>query len=72
MNTGRLDGIIRDLVRLQQDAQGILDAYVNEKICNAPGVSFGEAKAHYISAPAGLSLNYVAALKHVRERLTAK
>ncbi len=70
MNTGRLDKIINDLERLHHDAQEILNAYVTEKICNAPHASFGEAKAYYISRPAGSALNYIAALKHVRDYLT--
>jgi hypothetical protein len=69
MNTGRLDKIISEMQRLQSDAQDIFNAYVAEKICNAPWASFGEAKAYYISRPAGSGLNYVAALRHVREEL---
>jgi hypothetical protein len=72
MNTGRLDKIIRGLERLQIEAQDIFNAYVDEKICNEPRASFGEAKMYYIARPAGSALDYIAALKHVREQLNGR
>jgi hypothetical protein len=69
MNTERLDKIINDLERLHSDARDILNAYVAQKLCNKPAASFGQAKAYYVSRPAGSALNYVAALRHVRKYL---
>jgi hypothetical protein len=69
MNTGRLDKIVNDLERLHRDAQDILNAYVNEKICNHPYASFGEAKV-YCFRQVGTQMNVVNALKLVRAHLT--
>ncbi len=69
MNTGRLDKIVNDLEHLQSVAQDILNAYVNEKICNLPYASFGEAKA-YCFRQVGTQMNVVSALKLVRAHLT--
>jgi hypothetical protein len=68
MNTGRLDKIVTDLERLHRDAQDIINAYVNEKICNHYA-SFGESKA-YLFRQVGSQMNVVNALKLVRAHLT--
>ena len=69
---GRLDDIIAQLEKLQKDAQEIFDAHVDELRCNTPCASFGVLKTRAIAAPAGSTLNYVAALKMLREKFAAK
>jgi hypothetical protein len=71
-SVGRLDQIIADLERLQNDAQGIFDAYVDELRCKTPWIPFGVLKAKALCLPAGSQLNYVAALKLLRDRVTGK
>jgi hypothetical protein len=68
MNTSRIDRIITELERLQSDAGGIIDTYV-ASIANRHNASFGATKAIHISGYAGSQLNYVAALKRVRDYL---
>lgn len=69
-NVSRLDSIIEQLEQLHKDAQGIFDAHVDCLMCDQPlGTSFGVLKARAITTPAGSALNYVRALKLVRERI---
>ena len=70
MAVGRLDGIIAQLEKLHQDAQEIFDAHIDVLRCRAPYASFGDLKYREIASPAGSSLNYIAALKIVREKIT--
>jgi len=67
MSAGRIDHIIAQLQRLYEDAQGIMNAYVEMEISGKPGVSFGVAKTHLIAEPAGLSIDYIEALKVVKK-----
>lgn len=67
---GRLDNIIRELERLHKDAQGIFDAHIDVVRCQAPDIPFGVLKSCEIAGPAGSSLNYIAALKIVRKKIT--
>jgi hypothetical protein len=71
-SVGRLDSIISQLEGLQKEAQGIFDAHVEEVRCGAPGIPFGILKACEITNRAGSSLNYVAALKLLREKFTGE
>ena len=67
-DVGRLNDIIRKLEVLQKDANEIIDTYTEGLLCNAaPAVSWGATK-HQLMAPAGSTLNYVAALKLLRDR----
>jgi hypothetical protein len=66
---GRLDDIIDQLEKLHKDAHSIFDAYVDDLIC--PGMSFGVLKAHEIGR-AGTTLDYIAALKMLREKITER
>jgi hypothetical protein len=71
-DVGRLDSIVEQLQRLQHDANGILDAYIDEQMSNCPpGTSFGAMK-HWVLRSVGSTLDYVAALKLVRDELTTK
>jgi hypothetical protein len=70
MDTGRLDQTIKDLERLQRDADGIIDSYVDYKIAAAPHASFGQSKVYLVCRHAGSTLDRVAALKHVKQELT--
>jgi hypothetical protein len=69
---GRLDVIIAQLETLHKDAQGIFDAHVDELRCRSPGTPFGVLKAREITGRAGSALNYVAALKMLRQKFTGK
>jgi hypothetical protein len=59
-----------DLERLQQDAQRIFDAHIDELHIQHPDTPFGVLKAREIATPAGSTLNYIAALKMLREKFT--
>lgn len=69
-SVGRLDNIIKELERLHGDAQDIFDAHIEVVRCQTPGIPFGVLKSCEIANPAGSSLNYIAALKIVREKIT--
>jgi hypothetical protein len=71
-SVGRLDNIIKELERLHHDAQDIFDAHVDLVRCQMPEVSFGILKSREIAAPAGNSLNYVNALKIVRQKIVGE
>jgi hypothetical protein len=64
---GRLDNIIRDLERLHNDAQDIFDSHIDALRCQCPGIPFSVMKSCELTARAGSTLNYIAALKIVRE-----
>ena len=69
MGTGRLDKIITQLERLQSDASEIIDAHVTALHCQyPPGTSWGATKAAYIFPQAGSQLNFVKALKFIRQK----
>jgi hypothetical protein len=68
-SVGRLDNIVRELERLHADAQGILNAHVDYLLAKSPKESFGALKYREIAEPAGSALNYIAALKIVRQRI---
>ena len=69
---GRLDRIIRELEHLHNEAQSIFDAHIDVVRCQAPGVPFGTLKMCEIAGPAGSALNYIQALKIVREKITGQ
>jgi hypothetical protein len=65
----RLDRIIAELEKLHNEANDIFDAHVDVVMCDLPrGTSFGVTKLREIAEPAGLTLNYVKALKLIRDR----
>lgn len=67
---GRLDDIVAQLERLQKDANQIPDAYTDELICREPrGTSWGDLKYRKIAAPAGSTIDHIAALKLVRDKI---
>jgi len=70
--TGRLDRIIRELEKLQDEAQDIFDAHIDFMRCQTPGVPWGALKACEITGRAGSALDYVAALKILREKFRDK
>ena len=70
-SVGRLADIIAQLENLHKDAQEIFNAYVDELRCRHPHESFGNLKFRKIASPAGSTLDYIAALKIVREKITA-
>jgi hypothetical protein len=67
MKPTRLDRIMHELEALQNDADGIIDAHVNEYLAYHPELSsWGVAKINLIARPAGATLNRIEALKIVR------
>jgi hypothetical protein len=69
-NTTRLDRIIIDLQRLYADADEIFDAHVSVMLRELPrGTSFGVTKYRLLE-PAGRALNYINALRIVRDNIT--
>ena len=71
-SVGRIDNTIKELERLHADAQDIFDAHVDYVRTETPGVPFGVVKLYEIAAPAGNALDYVAALKIVRKKITGE
>ena len=71
-SVGRLDRIIAELERLHDDAQDIFDAHIDFVRCRMPEVPFGVLKSREIAGPAGNSLNYINALKIVRQKITGE
>jgi hypothetical protein len=71
-NVSRIDDTIKDLERLHAVAQDIFDAHIDYVRCRTPSVPFGTLKSRIIAAPAGSALNYVAALKIVRKKITGE
>ena len=69
-DVGRLDSIIKELERLHNDAHDIINAHVDFVCCQKPGIPFGVLKSREIAGPAGNSLNYINALKIVRQNIT--
>ena len=69
---GRLDRIVRELETLHNEANDIIDAHIDVVRCQTPGVPFGTIKMCEIAAPAGSALNYIEALKIVREKITGQ
>jgi hypothetical protein len=68
-NTGRLDNIIKELERWQGAANEVLDHHVQVLLCDMPrGTSFGKVKLRTFM-PAGITLDYVNALKMVRDTI---
>ena len=71
--TNRLDRIIVELEKLQNDADQILNAHVDElrrtKQCHP---SWGVTKSFEIAAPAGQTINRVSALKQLRDKILGK
>ena len=70
MDTGRLDQTIRDLERLQRDADGIIDSYVDYKIADAPTCLVRPIQIVPRLSARRLDVDRIAALKHVKSELT--
>ena len=69
----RVQQIIDQLEELHRQAHEIFDARVEVILAGQPyGTSVGATKVNCIFAPAGSTLNYVKALKNLRDGKTAK
>ena len=69
----RVNNIIKQLEELYEQAHEIFDARVEVILAGQPyGTSFGATKANCIFAPAGSTLNYIQALKNLRDGKTVK
>jgi hypothetical protein len=70
MAMGRLERVVAELEKLEKDADDILNTYVDQLMCREPpGTSWGVTKYNKILAPAGSTVNRVAALRMLREIL---
>jgi len=69
---GRLDDTIAQFEKLQEVAQEIIDAHVERLRAQTPGIPFGVLKSCSIINRAGPDINYVKALKIVRENITGE
>ena len=67
MDTGRIDSIIAQLRKLHEDAQRIMNAYIDVVISGKPGASFGMTKTRVLVGPAGSTLDYIRALEIIKE-----
>jgi len=65
--SGRIEQIIRELERLQKDANGIVNTYV-DYVAARTGNSFTATRAAIIF-PLGSQINFPAALRVIREEL---
>src|SRR5262249_24741088 len=66
-DSGRLEQIVNELERLQKDANGIVNTYV-DYVTARPGNSFTATRAAIIF-PLGSQINFPAALRVIREEL---
>jgi hypothetical protein len=66
-DSGRIEQIIRELERLQKDANGIVNTYV-DYVAARTGNSYTATKAAIIF-PLGSQINFPAALRLIREEL---
>lgn len=66
----KLDKAITDLEKAKQEATEILDQYTDVLVTGQPeGSSWGVTRYNFIMKPAGSRLNYLAALKQLKNRL---
>jgi hypothetical protein len=70
MTKGKLDQAIDELQKAEQKATEILDQYTDVLVAGQPeGSSWGVTRYNQIMKPAGSRLNYLAALKQLKDRL---
>jgi len=70
MMKGKLDKAITELEKAEQTATEILDEYTDVLVTGQPeGSSWGVTRYNLIMKPAGSRLNYLAALKQLKDRL---
>jgi hypothetical protein len=66
----KLDKAITELEKAEQEATQILDDYTDVLVTGQPeGSSWGVTRYNQIMKPAGSRLNYLAALKQLKDRL---
>jgi hypothetical protein len=68
----RLDAIIADWQRLQQDAGEIIDAYVDELRETHPGVPAASLRSRAITSRAGSTMDIAAAMRLIRKTLVGE
>jgi hypothetical protein len=70
MDKGRLDQAISGLEKAEQEASQILNDHTDELVAREPPeASWSVVRYKRIMAPAGSRLNYLNALKQLRDRL---
>jgi len=65
----RLDAIIAGYERLREEADAIIDAYVEELRETHPGIPAASLRARQITNRAGSTMNVAAAMKLIRKTL---
>ncbi len=69
----RLDKAISELEKAEREATQILDEYTDVLVsAEPPGTSWGVTRYKQIMTPAGSRLNYLAALRRLRDRVLLK
>ena len=70
MKKRKLDKAISDLEKAETDARQIIDEYTDTLMLKEPPyTSWGVVRHNKIAAPAGSRLNYIKALKQLKEKL---
>jgi hypothetical protein len=68
----RLDAIIANCARVRQEADAIIDAYVEELREDHPGVPAASLRSLAITNRAGSTLNIAAAMRLIRKTLVGE
>jgi hypothetical protein len=68
----RLDAIIADCERVRQEADAIIDAYVEELRETHPGMSAASLRSRGITNRAGSTLDVAAAMRLIRQTLAGE
>ena len=71
-SVGRLDDAIEQLESIHKYAQDIFNSHIEELRLRSPGVPFGVLKVCSINNRVGSDLNYVKALKLMRQIYTGE
>jgi hypothetical protein len=68
----RLDAIIADCERVRQEADAIIDAYVEELRETQPGIPAASLRSLAITNRAGSTMNVAAAMRLIRKTLVGE
>jgi hypothetical protein len=68
----RLDAIIADSQRVRQEADVIIEAYVEELRETHPGIPAASLRYRFITGPAGSTLDVAAAMRLIRKTIVGE
>ena len=66
---GRLDAIIADWQRLQQDAGEVIDAYVGTLRARYPSTPASDLRFRFVTGRAGATMDVAAAMRLIRKTI---